>query len=311
MTAATTTTIMHISEESNQIKLLRTSSSFTTTSCSAEDNIIHAMISKLTDREMEIAAQTSYEYFKYNKGNRKDIVSRMAQRYLDSKKDPDVALTKMRETLAFRQTVNIDAIRTAFDEKNECNNNSSADLKALLEHRLSKKSHYVQGYDRDGRATYLFTPRLVDEHEEEGSTKEILYSIERALACSSTINVIIDFSSFSLTKNTPPPSIGKKTLLILRNHYVGQINKIFILDAPATFSILWKMFSGFVGKETKKKIVFVNKKKKATIMSRYYSDQEATSWMIPDRGQKNRQLDVNEYFYKLPFDQAFDETPST
>lgn len=309
MTATTTTRISHSLEESNQMKLMRrASSSFMTASCVDEnDSVVNIMVSQLTEKEMEIAAQTNYDYFKYNKGSRTDIVRSMAQRYVDSKKDADVALTKMRETLEFRQTVNINTIRTAFDDPE---NSRDGTEKALLEHRLSKKSHYVQGYDKDGRATYLFIPRRVDEHEEEGSVKEILYSIERALACSSTINVIIDFSGFSLTKNAPPLSIGKKTLLILRHHYVGQIDKIFILDAPVAFPLLWKMFKGFIGKETKKKIHFVNEKKKATILSQYYSDQEATSWMIPERGQKNRDLDVDEYLYQLPFDQTFDEGSS-
>lgn len=268
---------------------------------------INEMISQLTDHEMEIAAETSYGYFKYKNGDRKHSVRKMAKRYLDSKqKDTNVAVTKMRETLSFREKVNINEIRTAFDNDNE----TKSEIQVLLQHRLSKNSHYVQGYDLEGRATYIFHPRYVDEHDEEGSVKEVLYTIERALSCSksSTINILIDFSGFSLTKNTPPPSIGRKTLLLLRHHYVGQINKIFIFDAPVGFSILWNMFKGFIGKETKKKLQFINhKKKNAGIMSEWYLDQEATSWMSPERGQKNRELDVKEYLYRLPFDEAFNE----
>lgn len=267
---------------------------------------INEMISQLTDHEMEIAAETSYDYFKYKNGDRKDIVRKMAQRYLDSKqKDLKVALTKMRETLAFREKVNINEIRSAFDNDNK---ETKSEIQVLLQHRLSKNSHYVQGYDLDGRATYIFRPRYVDEHDEEGSVKEILYTLERAIACSnsSTINILIDFSGFSLTKNTPPPSIGKKALTLLRQHYVGQINKIFIFDAPVGFSILWNMFKGFIGKETKKKLQFITHKKKAAgIMSKWYSDEKAASWMIPKRGLKNRELDVNEYLYQLSFDEAF------
>jgi len=290
------------------------------------------MIAQLSKKEIEIAARTSFQFLQKRKLHDYDIseelgskflsleqermalVEEMAKRYLRSKKDPDVALKKMKKTLEFREKIDIDGLRLAFyDEKME---KEKAELimktRASLEQRLLKRSHFVQGYDKAGHATYIFIPRNITEHDLEWSLKEVLYTLERAISCSKsndkTINIIIDFSGFSFSKNNPPVDIGKKCLLLFRDHYVGQIHRIFILNAPAGFALLWNLFKHFIGKDTTKKIKFVSgSKQKRNVMSKWYSTNEATSWMIPEKGCKNRNFDVKEYLYKTPFDRAFDD----
>jgi len=184
----------------------------------------------------------------------------------------------------------------------------------MLQQHLSTKKLFVQGYDKDGRSTLYFIPRLVtDGHDNEWTLKEAIYSIERAIACSSssssmdnTINAVVDFSGFSLSQHSPPMDIGKQFLTTLRNHYAGHIHRIFLINTPFSFSLLWNMFSSFVGTQTKDKIIIVNNNNNNDVITDLYDLKEVPSWFIPG-GKKNRTLDVDEYLYTLPFDTSFNE----
>jgi hypothetical protein len=88
---------------------------------------------------------------------------------------------------------------------------------------------------------------------------------------------------------------------------VGNFYRIFILDAPLGFAWLWKIFSPLVGTSTRDKIVFLTgQAEKETILREYYNLCQAGPWML-EGGQKDRELDIDEYLFKTPFDRAFDE----
>jgi len=301
---------------------------------------LRQMLSQLNEEELEIAARTSYEYLKQqtaqqqqqqqqlSSSDRKKYAKIMAKRYLESKLgDVDVATKKLKDTIRFRKRIDVDSLRRTFDDnKNDLlvdnNNSSSIDVvdkdqnqssKKKLESMLLSKRNYVQGYDIDGRSTHIFVPRRASKntHDLEWTLKESLYTIERAIACSKaidhSINAIIDFRGFRITEHAPPVEIGKEFLLALRHHYAGQVNKIFIVDAPVAFSFFWNLFKQFVGKSTQSKIMFlVSGRNKHTVLQKYYTNEEATLWMLSN-GSKTRELDVQEYLYHTPFDQAFNE----
>lgn len=300
---------------------------------------LRQMLSQLNEEELEIAARTSYEYLKQqsaqqqqqqqlSSSDRKIYAKIMARRYLESKLgDVDVATKKLKDTIRFRKRIDVDSLRRTFDDnKNDLlvynNNNKSIHLveqehnqssKMKLESMLSSKRNYVQGYDIDGRSTHIFVPRLASKktNDLEWTLKESLYTMERAIACSKaidhSINAIIDFRGFRITEHAPPFEIGKEFLLALRHHYAGQVNKIFIVDAPVAFSYFWNLFKKFVGKSTQTKIMFlVSGRNKHPVLQKYYTNDEATPWMLPN-GLKTRELDVQEYLYHTPFDRAFNE----
>jgi len=303
-------------------------------------NKIEQMLSQLNEEELEIAARTSYEYMHAQQSslsNRKKYARLMAKRYLESKMGRvDVATQRMKETIRFRKQIDIDALRRTFDEKkkgnpiinNENNHNiinnnnpvadnneqnSQSSKRKKLESMLSSKRNYVQGYDIDGRSTFIFVPRHASKntHDREWTLKESLYTIERAIASSKaidhSINAIIDFRGFRITEHAPPFEIGKEFLLALRHHYAGQVHKIFIVDAPVGFSFFWNIFKQFVGKSTQSKIMFLaSGRNKDSVLQKYYTNEEATPWMLSN-GLKTRELDVQEYLYHTPFDQAFNE----
>jgi CRAL/TRIO domain len=263
------------------------------------------MLHQLSEDEKEVAARTSYTYVKEPLEERKSIFAEaMAERYLASKSDKTKALAKMKSTLEFRKDLDIDALRDA-------PLNPTSPLQKPLRKFLSNKKLYVSGYDKDGRSTYIFVPRLVEDHCPQWTVKGHVYSMERAIACSKAsdkmVNAVVDFNGFSFLRNTPPAAVGKEIMLILRNHYVGHIHQIFIIDAPAAFLCIWKLFEPFAGRNTRTKIKFVNSDaQKEQVIGRLYSKEEAASWMLPG-GLKNRRLDVDGYLFQTPFDSSFDE----
>ncbi len=222
------------------------------------DSKVQQILDNLTNDELELAARACYEYVKHPSLQDRDAyASRICHRYLESKKgNVELATEKVKKTLQFRKNYDLEGLMRAFedddgdDEKNYYASN--------LQKQLSDKKFYVQGYDNEGRSTLFFIPRRTREFDKEWHLKEALYSIERAIACSQcsdyTINAVVDFSGFSLTQHSPPMDIGKEFLTTLRSHYAGQIHKIFLLDCPTSFFILWKIFSQFVGTDTRDKI---------------------------------------------------------
>ena len=196
--------------------------------------------------------------------------------------------------------------------------------KETLKSHLKHQKYFVQGYDRDGRSTLYFIPRNVQGHDMEWTMKEAIYSIERAVACSrsnddnKTINAIVDFSGFNISKHSPPVDIGKEFLTTLRSHYAGQIHSIYLINTPFSFNILWKIFSPFVGSQTREKIKFWNhnnnnnnnnnrghEKNSSSPLLELYEIDQLPNWLV-DGGRSNRSFDIDEYLHELSFDEAFD-----
>jgi hypothetical protein len=280
----------------------------------ATSDDVACMLKQLTREELVIAARTDYEYVKSSHGDhgaevadvdckRRQYASAMAQRYLNSKTDKDRALQFMKATIQFRKEMDIDGLRDAATDP-------SSEYHSPLIKFLSTKQSFVQGYDKQGRSTYVFVPRLVQEHDLEWTLKGHVWSLERAIACSkaqdNSVNFVVDFTDFSVWSHAPPTSIGKEIMLALRNHYVGHVHRILLVNAPDSFSWLWSFFKNFAGTKTRDKIHFVKSdEEKEVIIGELYCSDQATSWMLP-KGEKNRELDPKEYL-NAPFDQGFDE----
>lgn len=273
------------------------------------------LLSQLTQDELEIAARTSYDYFvdrDVAKETERDNHARFfAERFLKSTRDPQKALRRVRGTLAFRKEIGVDGLRQAFDiDVGE--NNTTVPLKD----HLKNKSLYVQGYDKEGRSTYVFLPRHVESHDSEWTLKSHVYTLERALACTragdGTVNAVIDFKGFSL-QNTPPISIGTQFMTTFREHYAGAIHQIYLVDTPMAFHVLWKLMKGFVGTKTRNKIHFIKStcknqgRRDGHPLAKLYDRDQLAPWMM-EGGTFNRSFDLNEYLHKTDFDHSFDET---
>jgi len=265
---------------------------------------VQIVLSQLTPDEVETAALACYKYLTYpDATKREQYAKRIILRYLRSKKNVATALHKLKATLSFRRSMDIVGLVKCFEE------NPSGEYSTRLKKQMASKKMYVQGYDKSGRSTLFFIPRLTQGHDLEWTLKEAVYSIERAIACSKSpdglINAVVDFSGFAVIKHAPPLEIGKQFLTTLRNHYAGQIHRIFLLDTPMSFSLFWKIFQPFIGSETKAKIQFLSGNKKSKL-SELYDEEQVPSWMLMD-GEKNLELDLEEYLMEIPFYCAFDE----
>jgi hypothetical protein len=299
------------------------------------------MLSCLSEEELELAARTSYQALRHNmkdgsSGSEQEKwkhAKAMARRYLESKKEVEKALQCMKDTLQFRKERKLDRLVTIFDSpasNDDDSDDSDEQFRAKLKAMLSCKKNFVMGYDKQGRATFHFVPRQTLHHDPEWTLLESIYTMERAIACSQqqldkntspsnpheatttpssnvTINAVIDCAGFNVWTQGPPLDVGTAFLQTLRQHYVGNFYRIFILDAPLGFAWLWKIFSPLVGTSTRDKIVFLTgQAEKETILREYYNLCQAGPWML-EGGQKDRELDIDEYLFKTPFDRAFDE----
>ncbi len=267
---------------------------------------IDAILSELSSDDYEILARTSYQYLKSPLRSRSKIfAARVVHRILESKKG-DVASTlrKVKKVIDFHRTAKVDELITAFDNDESILGATSQ----RLQKQLASKKFYVQGFDKEGRSTLYFIPRNVVDHDLDSA----IYSMERAIASTrssdQTINCVVDFSKFPLS-NGPPVEVGKQFLTTLRLIYSGQIHRIFLVNVPFSFTLLWSIFSPFVGTNTRDKISIIrdNGHEKEKELLHSYDRQELPNWAVPG-GEKNRTFDVEEYLFALPFDSAFDSS---
>jgi len=267
---------------------------------------LNFMLSSLSEEEMDIAAKTSYQYLKNPcENDRAHYAKRMARRYLESKKDVEVALKRMKATISFRKELDVDGLRLTFDGPH-------SNCQLALEKRLERQTHFVHGFDKDGRSTHIFVARrsLRDNCCVKWTIKEAVYTLERAIACSrasdSSVNAIIDLNGFSMGKHAPPLNVAKIFLTTLRSHYAGQVNKIFLLDAPYAFNFLWNLVKPFVGTTTAQKIQFVSGSEKKKVLSQWYGRNQAIYELSMDSCEFV--FDTKEYLYAIPFDRTFGQS---
>ncbi|GKY95220.1 hypothetical protein MPSEU_000485000 [Mayamaea pseudoterrestris] len=278
---------------------------------SDEQAQIDDITKSLSSKELETAARTSYDYLldTDNATLKKKSVQAAVQRVLRSKDHCKIRTQEaLRLSLAFRQSMKIDDLRLAFSVTE---GRVLQDFQPLYEH-LSSGMVYVQGYDKQGRSTYVFVPSRVtnSQSELEWTIRMHVYTLERAIACSKCpekrVNAVVNFQNFAI-KNRPPMDLGIEFLTTFRDHYSGHVNQIFLIDAPRTFLCLWTVFAPFLAAKTKKRIHFVSgKKQKRKIVGGLYENDQAPSWMLPG-GTLNRSFDARSYLLVTPFDKSFAE----
>ena len=271
-----------------------------TTSKSVDDRKVEYVLDNLSAEEVETAARASYEYLIEPHASQQEFhARRMIERVLRSKKDENKALKLLKDTLRFREEIDIDNLRLAFSSEGH-------KYQTPLKNGLASEKLFVHGFDREGRSTYHFVPHKVNHHDAEWTLKEHVYTLERAIACSRaedrSVNAIVDFRHFSAMRHAPPTHIGKEFMTTFRNHYAGAINQIFIVDAPTTFFCLWAVFKPFIGKKTRDRIHIV--KSSSPKIREWYEVEELPKWL---GGKKDRSLNIDEYLHEVAFDHAFDE----
>jgi len=288
------------------------------------EKVLDAMLSELSSEEIEQAARTSYVYFlavtkegyvdapSVLEHLRRSKALAMARRCLVADKGkPDVALTRLRSTLVWRKEMDIDGMRTCFQEDDE----SHATMRSSLSHSMSTGLYSVRGYDREGRTVQSMTPaRKVSDATPEEILAATVYHGERAIACTERRSkdahekyyVAFDYSGFKY-EHAISLAAAKMVVFALRDHYCERVQAIYLLDAPMVFQMFWNIIKPFIDPDTKKKIKFITgEEEKKKEFGDLFDKEEAVSCILDD-GHLVGSHDVYKYLHEVPFDFTSDE----
>lgn len=201
-------------------------------------------------------------------------------------------------------------LTTAFYEDSSSatpNPDLAASRTLLLEESMTGKL-YASGYDRNGRAILYMFPRNECSTNSENNVKNIVYQMERAIACTGKngfekIVILVDFMGWSM-KVAPPMKVTKQFLHILQECYPERSYKIYVYNAPLLFRVFWKMVQPFIDPLTKSKIIFCSKKAgKETLNDDFDMDKLHQNF---GGTAELRKFDAEEYL-QMPMHLSFDE----
>ena len=229
--------------------------------------------------------------------------------YRASKGDMDRAFNALKNTINWRQDNDVDDFKDLFTE-----NSNYSEMEDIIRFENESGKAYVRGYDREGRATLLLHPSKENSKNGENCLKHLVYSLERAVACSrrrslgtiDTINIIICFDGYSMS-NAPSIGITRDTINTLQNHYPERLNACYLVNTPGVFGVLWSLAKPFIDSVTRSKIYFIRGESAKEALSEAYDLHH-----IEDicGGYARRKFDTHEYL-RHPFYTAFAEMDST
>ena len=192
--------------------------------------------------------------------------------YRAEKGNVDSAITKIKSTIRWRREFGVADIVTCFDDMND---DSLQLLRDTFREEAKTGKLYVRGHDREGRAIQYMAPGRENTKDETNQMKFLVYTLERAVACTAaaqarrrrvgirdTINageekicIIINFDQWTLRKS-PPMSTTLYTLEILQKHYCERLHRAYVFNPPKFFVYFWNLIHRFVDPVTKDKIQF-------------------------------------------------------
>jgi CRAL/TRIO domain len=212
----------------------------------------------------------------------------------------------MRAALKWRRTFEVDRILQA-------NPDNDKDYYKALERENKDGKLYIRGYDKEGRALLYMKPVNESTHDEDYNLRFLVYSLEKAIACTQResvkrgskyplckINLVIDYNGFRLS-DAPPMSTSQKTLEILQKSYPECLFRAYVVDPPWIFKTFWALIKPFVDVNTRAKLVFCTGKNHELLQRADKSQLEVFCG-----GSDTKKFDSTGYM-SLPMDKAFGE----
>jgi hypothetical protein len=266
------------------------------------------VLQDLSEEEQEVAAQSSYRYFlSPTNDERFKHAAKMAERHIVAEKgNTKRALTKMRSTIAWRKDMRISCLRKCFVEGDS--------LGKAIEKELGDNGRmFVRGFDNEGRALFHIIPRHSNAkiYDEKAYIQSHVYNLERALACSEKLGAqsviaTVDFNGFA-TWQAPPIRLAKEAIAMMTNHYPERLHRVYLVDAPIAFRIIWAMLKPFIDPVTKKKFQFITgEEQKREVIGPSIAKDQAMRYLLAD-GRMPDEVDLKEFLYRSPFDKAIGE----
>lgn len=244
--------------------------------------------------------------------------------YRAEKGNVDSAISKIKSTIKWRREFGVADIVTCFDDLEDA---SLKPLRDIFREEAKTGKLYVRGRDRGGRAIQYMAPGRENTNNETNQMKFLVYTLERAVACTAaeqarrkdagfqdTINpgeekicIIINFDRWTLRKS-PPMSTTLYTLQILQEHYCERLHRAYVFNPPKFFVYFWNLIHRFVDPVTKDKIQFCTG---AEGLKRIEQDIDLSNVedFVGGTGRIH-QFDSEEYLLKYPHSSTFGENVS-
>jgi hypothetical protein len=183
--------------------------------------------------------------------------------------------------------------------------------KSRICHEMANLQTFVtRGHDRDLRSVIFAYPRKA-AGEEEHFIDSILYTVERAVACTEfqsrgrqdKIVAVMD----SQGSTAPPMKACKVAVNILQQYYPGRLKNLIILNPPYMLLGIYKMIKPFMDPDTAAKFIVVKGTRQTEIeIAKLIDPSQAMPIMIPT-GQLESTVDVSEFLYHCPFFCLYDD----
>jgi hypothetical protein len=175
--------------------------------------------------------------------------------------DLEKAISKIKDTLAWRKEFEVDKIVKCFDD------NGDLEMRRILEKENETGKIYIRGHDKEGRAAMYMRPHHENTNDALNNMRHLVYSLERAVACTEKksaglekINLMIDYEHFRI-RDSPPMATTKWTIHILQNHYPERLFRAYVLNPGFVFRTFFTVIRPFLDAVTKEKIVLCYGKK--------------------------------------------------
>lgn len=260
-----------------------------------EEKGVKEILEALTEEEKDILPDENetLRYFRAEKGN------------------STKAIKKIKYALQWRKDFGVDKLTKAFyeDTSSDSLDPELAKTRSLLLEEAQTGKMYVRGYDRNGRAVIYMRPRNENTKNVDGNLRNVVYSLERAIACTSKndfekLVIILDLGGWTM-KNAVPLSTSKKFLHILQECYPERLFKIYICQAPLIFRAFWNLIKPFLDPVTKAKAAFCSGESGKKNIRKDFDETKVEKECYGTT--ELRKFNASEYF-QSPMHLTFDET---
>lgn len=279
-----------------------------------------SILQALDDNETEIAARTSYRYFKSPAGNTEDrdaCALRMIDRHWVAQSGKsDKVLKSVKATIEFRKSNSVDEFRECFEKDTATpNSEEQNERQAIIESQLSNGKLVVRGFDKEKRSLFVYTTR---KEMHPGCDPNwlvrigIFYSFERAIACTEAagggdqVIALFDYTDWGF-RNNPPILITKEFIQVTQTYYPENLKSIYVVNTPFLFRAFWAVIKHFVDPITRKKVHFVSgEEQRKEHFEEIIDLDHAQAFMLPE-GKRTEDVDAKRYMHDMAFDQAYDK----
>jgi len=274
---------------------------------SKEEEVCKKLVTKLTEDELEEAANASYAYYtSTNKTEdyRTNMALKLTRRFLRAEKgNYEKALKRIQSSLEFRKQSNVNELRMVF-HKGDSNKSSRDEIIS----EMNNQPMIIRGFDRENHAILLKYRRSSPNADKQSMISAHLYIFEKAIACTEHIScgqsekivLCLNYDNYSRA-NTPPISLAKELIGVFERNYPEQLAYLVFVDAPFLARTLWKIIKTFIDPETVTKIKFVSgDEQKKQVLGPLINTKQAVPWVLPG-GELSPSFDVDAFLNETPF----------